>query len=212
MEAAVYVICYVAGAVVENELVYQPTMKVIGVVATVSFAGVMLTKNIVQNGLIYFTNKLTKTIIWKIIHVIFSIFLLFGPPVQLLVINIGEKGDLIFLILRILMLLFFIVDMTVRCITDDTYFVCTLCKKGDRAANASTSIPRSSDDNSDGMGSTFGIGSFLFWCDLISTVSILYDLSLINKMRYNTITKMSIGAISSICWSGNPGSFGVQGK
>mmetsp|Transcript_8139 Transcript_8139/g.9372 ORF Transcript_8139/g.9372 Transcript_8139/m.9372 type:complete len:93 (-) Transcript_8139:3463-3741(-) len=56
MEAAVYVICYVAGAVVENELVYQPTMKVIGVVATVSFAGVMLTKNIVQNGLIYFTS------------------------------------------------------------------------------------------------------------------------------------------------------------
>jgi len=104
------------------------------------------------------------------------------------------------------MLLFFIVDMTVRCITDDTYFVCTLCKKGDRAANASTSIPRSSDDNSDGMGSTFGIGSFLFWCDLISTVSILYDLSLINKMRYNTITKIFMienGSLEVLAYKAN---------
>lgn len=133
--------------------------------------------------------KLTKTIIWKIIHVIFSIILLFGPAVQLLIVDFGQNGDLIFMILRILMLLFFVVDMTLRCITEDDYFVCTLCKIGDRAANASTYILRSSGNNSDRMDSTFRIGSFLFWCDLISTVSILYDLSFINDMRYCTIIK-----------------------
>ena len=137
--------------------------------------------------------KLTKTIVWRTIHVIFSLFLLFGPAVQNLIIECGVTGDTIFSIIRICMLLFFIVDMTVRCITEERYFVYSLCKRGNGGGN----------NSSDGFDSTFAIGSFMFWCDLISTVSILYDLPSINKGRYAMIKstwEVINGSLVSLCF------------
>ncbi|MGK3758932.1 MAG: hypothetical protein ACI8RD_011249 [Bacillariaceae sp.] len=150
------------------------------------FCGCYINEENRPKWLILFYN-ITKTKIWTIIHVVFSIILLFGPPVQSLVVDIGKRGDVIFDGLRSLMLIFFVTDMTSRCITEYDYFMFTLCKRrkdGVNTSASSTATARISNNKGDGTGFTFG--SFLFWCDAISTASILYDLSFINKGRYNT--------------------------
>jgi hypothetical protein len=136
--------------------------------------------------------NITKTTIWKIIHIIFSVILLFGPAVQSLIADMGYLGDLIFDVLRSLMLVFFLTDMTTRCITEYDYFMFALCKrrKDGVSSTSTTAAARISNNKGDGSDLTFAIGSFLFWCDAISTASILYDLSFINKGRYTTITDM----------------------
>jgi hypothetical protein len=133
--------------------------------------------------------NITKTTIWTIIHILFSIILLFGPAVQSLIVDIGDLGDLIFDVLRSLMLVFFLTDMATRCITEYDYFMFTLCKrrKDGVSSTSTTAAARTSNNKGDGLDLTFAIGSFLFWCDAISTASILYDLSFINKGRYTTI-------------------------
>ena len=105
-------------------------------------------------------------------------------------VDIEDRGDLIFDVLRSLMLVFFLTDMTTRCITEYDYFMFTLCKgRKDRLSSTSTTAAaRISNNKGDGSDLTFAIGSFLFWCDAVSTASILYDLSFINKVRYDTIT------------------------
>ncbi|KAL3921868.1 MAG: hypothetical protein SGILL_002519 [Bacillariaceae sp.] len=119
---------------------------------------------------------------WKILYVFFSLFLLFGPSIQYLVVD--EAGDIVFEIVRNVMLAFFIIDMIIRCVTDHDYFVCTLCC-GNGAASGIPVQPTGGSINSLAYVETkdtepFAFGSFLFWCDLVSTLAILYDLSYIN--------------------------------
>ena len=143
-----------------------------------------------------FYNKVTKSIIWRFFHVLFAVFLLFGPAIQCIG-DVGKTGDNIFMGLRIAMLLFFIVDMMIRCIAEDGYFVCSLCKgRGNNngagsngTANNTSNNSSSNNSGGDSKDSNYAIGSFLFWCDLISTCSILYNLKFINKQMYQVIKK-----------------------
>jgi len=112
---------------------------------------------------------------------------------------VEKKGDSVFLYLRIVTLVFFIVDMAVRCVVEEEYFMFRLCggarKSGEPSSANSTAPPRSSTSNGDAKESTCVIGSFLFWCDFLSTLSILYDLSFINNHhQYPIINTIQLNA------------------
>lgn len=130
---------------------------------------------------------ITKSKTWMVFMYIFSIYLLFGPALQAMI-DVRPQGDLIFLILRLVMLIFFVVDIFFRCFLDEDYFVFTLCKGGNDVNNSSSLTPsRNSNGSGDSKDIWFGIGSFLFWCDIISTLSILYDLSFLNNHHFECV-------------------------
>lgn len=135
-------------------------------------------------------HAVTKSIVWRILYIFFSLFLLFGSPIQELTVDV--RGDIVFSVVRNIMLAYFLSDMMVRCITDRDYFVCTV-RGGSMNPTTLPSAPLSGSPGGGGgarhsmsymdakeMHSPCIIGSFLFWCDLISTLAILYDLQYIN--------------------------------
>jgi hypothetical protein len=145
----------------------------------------------------------TKSMVWKILYVFFSLFLLFGTPIQEL--SVGHTGDIVFGIIRNIMLAFFVIDMSIRCVTDKEYFVCTM--RGGSTSSATPTSPTLAGSNAAASGGNrhsvnymdakemhtpCTIGSFLFWCDLISTVAILYDLQYVNSNAYG-IREIDIG-------------------
>jgi hypothetical protein len=135
---------------------------------------------------------LTKSVIWKTLFVIFSLFLLFGAPIQYLAVD--ETGENVFEVLRTIMLAFFVMDMGVRCATEPDYFVCTFCGGGSSSALGGLQVAgRHNLMYADSKDSTpCAVGSFLFWCDLISTLAILYDLSYVNP-NANGVWSVDIG-------------------
>ena len=129
----------------------------------------------------------TRSPMWKILYVFFSLFLLFGASIQYLAVD--ATGDIVFEIIRNIMLACFVIDMIIRCMTDHDYFVCTLCGNHNSTSGMLTPGPHTTGGGSINSlayvdsreeSETFAIGSFLFWCDLISTMAILFDLSYIN--------------------------------
>lgn len=149
-----------------------------------------------RSGSLNRLHQFTKSMVWKSLYTFFSLFLLFGAPVEMLATD--RAGVIVFEVLRNLMLVFFLVDMAVRFMTDKDYFVC----------NPSCGPASSSALNGGGGGGGGGarntsyadtkdtatflsccdVGSFLFWCDLISTCAILYDLNYINPALNSTKT------------------------
>lgn len=118
----------------------------------------------------------TKSKIWVIFLTLFSTFLLFGPAVQNLA-DVGPTGDHVLFILRIVMLVFFTIDLLVRTVSEEGYFAFILCPEESEAPGS----------GSDSNKPRFLIGSFLFWCDLLSTLSTLYDLKYINNRHFEEI-------------------------
>jgi hypothetical protein len=113
--------------------------------------------------------------------VFFSLFLLFGPPIQQLAAM--EPGDIVFGIIRNAMLGFFIADLIARCFTDKDYFVCSFDGGGNSNFSPGAAMGGMSGDVKGPIPCEFG--SFLFWCDLVSTLAILYDLSYVNPAMYD---------------------------
>jgi hypothetical protein len=132
------------------------------------------------------------------LYVFFSVFLLFGSALQYL--TVDATGDVVFEIIRNIMLVFFVMDMIVRCVTDQDYFVCKNAfptkassssgmmmisrSHATRGGSVNDSLAYMDDNLKD--HEPCAIGSFLFWCDLISTMAILYDLSYINPTATGT--------------------------
>jgi hypothetical protein len=140
------------------------------------------------------------------LYIFFSLFLLFGSSIQDL--WMGADGDIVFEVIRNIMLAYFVWDMLIRCLTDKEYFVCTV---GGGSASAMTptasGTPLAGSNNAASGGPTrhsmthfdakemhpqFATGSFFFWCDLVSTLAILYDLSYVNK-NSNGVQQVQIG-------------------
>lgn len=130
--------------------------------------------------------------VWRIFLFLFSVFLLFGPAVQNLA-DVDPTGDQIFFWLRIVMLFFFTLDIAVRCVLEENYFVLALCSSrggsepynNNTTPSRNTAAPSSAAANgADLKRPMISIGSFLFWCDFISTMTILYDLSIMNQYRF----------------------------
>ena len=116
-----------------------------------------------RNGEFMFEGWIHTTI-WKVLIGIFTILLLFGVPIQNLC--IPKAGDQVFDVLYTLAFAFFVVDIAIRLQAEPSYFTARCLGKGC------------------GDESYFAFGSFMMWCDLISTATLLYDISFINKPHY----------------------------
>lgn len=158
--------------------------------------------------------RFTKSMVWKSLYVAFSLFLIFGPPVQALAAD-RPASNVVFEVLRNMTLIFFLIDMTVRLMRDKDYFVCNpscgsglgqAVMTGDRGGGGArnSSFYGTEVKDSASFLSCCDIGSFLFWCDLISTSAILYDLNYINptltRIKTMYIILNSEGIPVSIVW------------
>lgn len=139
----------------------------------------------VFNGL----HRFSKSPVYKILYMFFSLFLLFGPAVQDLV-AVNKAGDGVFEAVRTTMLAYFVFDFFIKCLTERGYseFYCFRSGGTVDGANANNAVQGAAmnllDINKETDASlSFSFGSFLFWCDLVSTGSILYDLSYINPAK-----------------------------
>jgi hypothetical protein len=108
---------------------------------------------------------------WHFGLVFFTFLLLFGAQIQALF--IPKEGDIAFDVLFTVALVVFVVDIFVRSLVEPQYFGFNLSGR-----------------NGDGQ-SAWGacrLCSFMFWCDLISTASLLYDISFINRRIFDVVT------------------------
>jgi len=106
---------------------------------------------------------------WQILLGIFTILLLFGAQIQWLF--LPKEADIVFDVLFTIALVVFSLDIVLRCYLEPNYF--NFCGSGSnvngeqgRAVNA--------------WGGCH-IGSFMFWCDFISTLTLLYNITYINR-------------------------------
>lgn len=119
--------------------------------------------------------------IWRFIIVFNTILLLFGSEIQELWIPPG--GDIVMDILYCIALAVFTMDMVMRCFLEPKYVTVPRCRNKENAQNKAWGRCQ--------------LGSFLFWCDLFSTLTLLYNISFINTAAFAIstidITLNSIG-------------------
>jgi len=113
--------------------------------------------------------KTIRSVVWRAMVIIFSIYLLFGSQIRHLF--IPSSMDAAFDIISLVVFGFFILDMVIRMIIFPNYFSIGCCN---------TSGVNGGNDVQTG----FVFGSFVFWCDLVSTITLLYDISWINEGEY----------------------------
>lgn len=106
---------------------------------------------------------------WKVLLSFFTLLLLFGSQIQHLA--VPKRGDIAFDVLFTLGLAFFIIDLCIRCRIEPNYFMFYICGRG----------------IGDAPGKLI-CGSFMFWCDLVSTLAFLYDISYVNTRHSDMIT------------------------
>ena len=116
-----------------------------------------------------------ESVVWKGFMVSFSMLVLFGYQIRLL--WIPPSGDEAFDYVMTITFAFFILDILVRICVEPNYF--------------NFQISNAYRGSGFGETKTCSLGSFLFWCDLISTATILYEISFINKELY-TESEMTI--------------------
>ena len=77
--------------------------------------------------------------------------------------------------------IFLIFDVLLRSVADPSYFVFTVGRRDFRSLDGESAFIRS--DALCGLHTCLQIGSFMFWCDLLSTLSLLWDISYIGRLR-----------------------------
>lgn len=119
---------------------------------------------------VHWFNRILSSCTWKILIAIFTVILLFGSPIQTLF--MPKEADTAFDILYTLALVVFVVDMILNMVVDPDYFGFDPFRRNhvqpfDQAKFC-----------------TYGVGSFRMWCDVVSTASLLFDISYINTVYY----------------------------
>lgn len=112
---------------------------------------------------------------WKITISFFTFVLLFGSPLQFWL--VPATGDPVFNAIYMVGFVIFMIDIVFNSYADPEYMVCDPCNR--RLRN-----PHPNHVQQQRIW-TFGFGSFNFWCDLISSVGFLYDVSFINKSEFS---------------------------
>jgi hypothetical protein len=154
----------------------------------VSTDRVPLWKQIVTCGYssqnIYRLHRCIRSRVWKALSIFFSVFLLFGSQIQHLCVPPGI--DIVFDILDMITFCFFLVDMGFRTLAEPNYFHFHLCgtTRGSGAFGAFETTPTTTTTKD---SSACEFGSFVFWCDLVSTGVLLYDVSCINANHYDVV-------------------------
>lgn len=117
-------------------------------------------------------SSLITSKIWQILLVFFTILLLFGGQFQEL--WVPKEWDTVFNVLFTVALGFFALEIIIRCYTEPQYFEFNLCGKTGGDAPAAWGSCR--------------LGSFMFWCDLLSSSTLLFDISFVNTRLFDVET------------------------
>lgn len=110
--------------------------------------------------------------VWQIMLFFFTILLLFGPEFQEL--WAPKDADIVFDVLYSVALGAFALDIIIRCYTEPQYFEFNLCGKTTGDALAAWGSCR--------------LGSFMFWCDLLSSATLLFNISFVNATAFQMKT------------------------
>ena len=113
---------------------------------------------------------------------LFTVLLLFGEPVQYL--WFPKQADVVFNYLYTFAFAFFVIDIAMRCYVSPPYFVFEIFGRDYRYDAQGRRKPR---PPAGGIKSGWGencikVGSFMFWCDVLSTLTLLYDISWVNPL------------------------------
>ena len=104
--------------------------------------------------------------------VFFTILLLFGAQFQKL--WAPKEVDIVFDVLYTVALGAFALDIIFRCYTEPQYFEFNLCAKTTGDPPAAWGSCR--------------LGSFMFWCDLLSSATLLFNISFVNASAFEVET------------------------
>ena len=122
--------------------------------------------------------RILRSRLWKFLMCFFYGFLLFGSQIH----HIWAPGQTkTYNILAFVTLGFCIADMLLRILVEPEYFQFGIASCGGHMFGQTNGA---ANDNHH----TCSFGSFLFWCDLLSTSMILYDISWINDQHFELKT------------------------
>jgi hypothetical protein len=129
----------------------------------------------------FFLRQIIQSRAWKFVLIVFTLLLLFGPQIREMFIPKG--GDTAMDVIFMVALVFFTFDIFIRIDVEPNYFSFDLfCWRQRRQQT-------SSDLASGWMGcGSYGFGSFLFWCDVVSTLTLLHEISFINQSGFDEVT------------------------
>jgi hypothetical protein len=129
--------------------------------------------------------------LWKSLIVISTLLLLIGPPVRVWFPASASRSTMNTLFM--LGFFIFVIDMIFRCYLDPNYFPCGACHMINRGGTGNLRrlyLPNS-------------WGSFDFWCDFLSTICFLFEVTWICPFRFgmeeNDLELTSLGFPVSRC-------------
>jgi hypothetical protein len=162
--------------------------------------------------------------VWQGLRIFGAFVLIFGPAIQIL---FTKRADIYFLVLFIVVLLLLVADMVICCCVHPNYFLWKFPCLPDRFASrkywccasnlwqrnnlplagaAATHAPTVTEKGHNRRQAQFG--SFMFWLDLISTVSFLPEVlnfSKMNTMESDLITVNAAGVPIDVSFHKAPG-------
>lgn len=118
------------------------------------------------------SKRLIRSRLWKLLMIFFYGFLVFGPQIYHIMEHFQETT---FNILALVTFGFCLVDMGLRVLVEPNYFqfgVSSCCQTSNKFGVGN-----------DNHHSSCVVGSFLFWCDLVSMAAILLDFVGVNHHR-----------------------------
>lgn len=112
--------------------------------------------------------------VWRSALILFTIALVFGSQVRDLF--CPKAADDIFDVLFFVIIAFFFFDILMRIDVEPNYFVFRAFGRGQTTTEESASCM------------DVQLGSFIFWCEVCSTLALLHEISLINKRGFGMQT------------------------
>jgi hypothetical protein len=116
-------------------------------------------------------SRTVRSSFWKTVIIFATVLLLFGSSIQFML--FPKTADVIFDGLFTFAFALFIFDMILNIAVNPEYMPCNVCRR--RKEEEAQAFRR------------LGIGSFMFWCDLVSSFAMLYDISYINSTEFETL-------------------------
>jgi hypothetical protein len=123
------------------------------------------------------SETVVKSVFWRLLIAGLTLVLLFGSSMQMWA--VPKEGDTGLDALYLFGFVIFMIDVVFNAYADPGYLVCVPCNS--RTSNRSSQTSR---DFFCRQQQFCGVGSFNFWCDLISSVGFLYDVSFINQTEF----------------------------
>mmetsp|Transcript_19347 Transcript_19347/g.41657 ORF Transcript_19347/g.41657 Transcript_19347/m.41657 type:complete len:1150 (+) Transcript_19347:227-3676(+) len=127
-----------------------------------------------------------KSTPWRLLIIVCSLILLFGGQVRTLAFE--EPADLVFDIIFIGIFCIFIIDIALRIDAEDNYFKFSMggcCKP--KEDNSQPAAARARTDQSGWGDCNFRFGSFLFFCELASTLALFHEISYIHQQNFDEL-------------------------